>query len=610
LDFLTATLVNGMQWPLMGLGHRTLGGQIEQVDYNFESFVWRAYMSDPIVFAVEMARINLFTEARFQFQNMRGGRPGDYWGDRDRRDSRLEVLDHPWPGGTTGDLLKYMLIDHDFGGNAFVARLDSNPDRLVRLRPDWTTMVHGSANPEANMWDPGVELLGIGYQPGGFSGGSDPIFIQADQVAHFSATPDPLMPLRGMAWITPVVRDIMGDQAMTEHRLKFFEQGATPSMIIKTTLTDVKKAKEWADWWRQEHEGSVNAYRTAFLSAGSDATVVGADLSSIDFKSVQGGAETRIAAAAQVPPVVAGLSEGLQGSSLNSGNFEASMRRFADLTMRTLWRNVSGSLERIVPPPSGTRLWYDDRDIPALRSDVKSIAEVMGLNATAIRTLTDGGYEPQSVLDAVNAYDVKRLKHTGKLSVQLQDPNAPEPEPAVPPELVPPAEVQEPGRSELLDYLLQRRLGEPDYLFTRYSPDQPRVPAGGPDGGQFGFAGGAPGLHYTGLAEAAREGGFSVTTHGDVPQGGFMVSPYPDAEQQYDARTMTRQDVHAYRDAHAKQLAQPNHYLGGWRDGDRVYLDISVHASSATAAERYAVEHHQLAYFDLGSGQTVYVQAA
>jgi hypothetical protein len=99
------------------------------------------------------------------------------------------------------------------------------------------------------------------------------------------------------------------------------------------------------------------------------------------------------------------------------------MRMFADLTMSPAWRNVCGSLEQIVPPPPGSRLWYDTRDIPALKDDIKSAAEVQALQSTAIRTLTDGGYDAESVVDAVVSGDLRRLTHSGLLSVQLNPPN-------------------------------------------------------------------------------------------------------------------------------------------------------------------------------------------
>lgn len=608
-------LINGITYALTAGMQQTLGGKVEEINSDFPGLVARCYQGNAVVFAVEQVRVNLFTEARFQFQNMTGGRPGDFWGDRGRDNSSLAILERPWPGGTTGDLLKYMMLDADFAGTSFIARPGGlRGDRLMRLRPDWVTVALGSDDPDVQAGDVGSEFLGVVYHPGGRYSGRAPVVFNASrhEVAYFAPVGDPLRQLAGMPWMWPILSEVMGDQAMTEHKLRFHENGAVPSLVVTTNYTDLLKLREWISLFEQNHEGVANAYKSLYLGAAMDAKVLGSNMT-IDFKAIQGAGETRIAAAAGVPPVVAGLSEGLSGSSLNSGNFAASMRRFADLTMSTAWRNACGSLEQIIPPPSGSRLWYDTRDIPALKDNVTDAAAVLTQNATALRTLVDGGFEPQSAIAAVNANDITRLKHTGKLSVQLQDPNKPEPKPEPPVVVSPPETKQLPanaGRSELLEYLTtlaDRRAGEPDYLFTRYSPDQPRVPSGNPEGGQFGFAGGRPGLKYPRLVEAAREGGFSTTTHGDVPEGGYMVSPYPDAEEKYDAATMTRQDVHDYRDRHADELARPNHYLGGWRDGNTVYLDISVHADTASAAERYAIEHQQLAYFDLNTGQTVYV---
>jgi hypothetical protein len=427
-------LFNGNEYGLgMGMS-QTLSTKVEDIDVGYESLAYRAYASNPVVFACMRVRRDLFTEARFGYQNMRGGVPGDFYGDRDRTNSGLALLDKPWPGATTGDLLKYLITDNDLAGNAFVAR---RAGRLVRMRPDWTQIIHGFPDAASNMWDLDAELMGYAYQPGGPAMGRPWVFLQASEVAHFSTTPDPLLPVRGMSWLSPILREIMADEAMTAHRLKYFEHGGTPNLVVKTQYTDIKKLKEFMDFVRQEHEGLVNAYKMMGFTAGVDATVVGSDLKQLDFKVVQGGGETRIAAAAGVPPLLAGLSEGLQGSSLNAGQgFSPSMRMFADLTMSSAWRNAAGSLEQIIPPPTGARLWYDIRGIPALREDIKSAAEVQALQSTAIRTLTDGGYDAKSVVDAIVSGDLKRLTHTGKLSVQLHDPNAKEPDP-VPEALVP-----------------------------------------------------------------------------------------------------------------------------------------------------------------------------
>ena len=71
-------------------------------------------------------------------------------------------------------------------------------------------------------------------------------------------------------------------------------------------------------------------------------------------------------------------------------------------------------------------LWYDDRDIPFVQQDEKAAAEVLQVKATTIEALIRAGYDPAVVADAVEAGDLTALKHTGLVSVQLQEPGAEE----------------------------------------------------------------------------------------------------------------------------------------------------------------------------------------
>jgi hypothetical protein len=239
-----------------------------------------------------------------------------------------------------------------------------------------------------------------------------------------------------MSWITPVIREITGDTAATRHKLKFFERGASPQVIVSFDATvSADKVRKFATLMDSEHAGVDTAYKTLYLGGGADATVVGKDLHQLDFKATQGAGETRLAAAAGVPSVIVGFSEGLAGSSLNAGNYSSSRRRFADGTMRPLWRNAAGSLAQLVDVPDGAELWYDDRDIAFLREDRHDAAEIQGLQSRTIRTLVDAGYEPASVTAAVAAEDYSLLRHTGLYSVQLQKPGGTGPAPTTNPEV-------------------------------------------------------------------------------------------------------------------------------------------------------------------------------
>jgi phage portal protein BeeE len=163
----------------------------------------------------------------------------------------------------------------------------------------------------------------------------------------------------------------------------------------------------------------MNAYKTLHLYPGADATVVGSDLRSVDFRQVQGAGETRIAAAAGVPPVIVGLSEGLQAATYS--NYAQARRRFADGTIHPLWQNAAGSLEALATSPGDdVRLWYDASDVPFLREDEKDAAEIASTQANTINSLVTAGYTPTSAVAALEASDWRLLEHSGLYSVQLQ----------------------------------------------------------------------------------------------------------------------------------------------------------------------------------------------
>ena len=432
--------IGGVNYPL-GMLNQTLQGTREDIPSSFEGYVAGAYQGNGVVFACLNARMALFKQARFMYRQLRSGTPGELYSTPD-----LDILRTPWPNGTTSDLLSRMTQDADLAGNSLQLR---RPDRIVRLRPDWAMIIHGSPNdPNVGMWDPDAVLLGYAYQVGGPSSGSrDWRFYQPSEVAHFAPIPDPLAPARGMSWLTPLLRDVEADSAATAHKLMYFRNGATPNLVVTGVPGATPAAfQDWVDKFGKGHDNAVGkAYKTMYLSGAVDAKVVGNDLAQIDFKVTQGAGETRIAAAAGVPPIVVGLSEGLQGSSLNAGNFQAAMRRFADLTGRSWWEDAAGSLATIVKRRGGSELWYDDRYIPALKDDIKDAAEVQAKQAQAIRQYVDAGFEPASVVDAINAGDLKRLRHTGLYSVQLQPP-MPEQAPGTPsPDMPSPEDVPSGG---------------------------------------------------------------------------------------------------------------------------------------------------------------------
>ncbi|MGW6257628.1 phage portal protein [Streptomyces sp. NPDC055085] len=415
------------RWSTSGLSTNR-----EQIENDFEAYIQGAYKANGPVFAVATARQLVFSEAVFKFKNVETGKL--------HGKTELELLEKPWPGGTTQNLLSRMEQDASLAGNSWWtitndegqigrrARGGTNV-RLAHLRPDWVTMVIGTKKEGADADPRAIDsrLLGIAYQPLAKSGGGpgEKVYIPIEDVAHYAPIPDPAARFGGMSWMTPVLRTIEADKSAEKHKAAFFDNAAVPNMAVtldKDTSPD--DFEEFVDLMEANHTGSWNAYKTLYLAGGADVTPLSHDFKALDFTNIVGKDESRIASAAGVPPSWVGFSEGMQGSALNSGNMAANRRRFADGTIRPLWREAVGSLATLLDVPTDSVLWWDESGIAFLREDQRDRAEIMRIDMQAVNTGILAGYEPDAVLEAVAYDDILRMvgKHTGLVSVQMQPP--------------------------------------------------------------------------------------------------------------------------------------------------------------------------------------------
>lgn len=413
-DYVNSFTFGGSTYYPSGVQQTMPGVASERVPNDFVGHATRA-ATNGVLFSCLSVRQQVFSAARFQWQRLNNGRPSEMFGSTD-----LRLLEEPWTGGTTQDLLARVIQDADLAGNAYWAR---EGDELVRMRPDWVDIVLEPRRVRGGQlsW----RRVGYLYQEGGRGSGLEPVPFLPEEVAHFAPTPDPLASYRGMSWMTPVIRETANDNLMSSHKQRFFENAATPNMVVRLAREVTFDAFEkFVAKMDSSHKGVENAYKTLYLGGGADVTVVGKDFQQLDFSRVQGAGETRIAAAAGVPPIIVGLSEGLQAATYS--NYGQARRRFADGTIHPLWQNLAGSFQRLVAPPGGgsgaVRLWYDARDVPFLREDRKDAAEIQGLQSRTIRTLLDAGFTAESAVPAVLAEDWGLLEHSGLFSVQLQEP--------------------------------------------------------------------------------------------------------------------------------------------------------------------------------------------
>lgn len=393
-----------------------VGTNTESIGSSFAGYVNAGYKGNGVVFAVILARMLLFSEARFMWQRIHEGRPGELFAD-----AELNVLDRPWTNATIGTLLSRIEQDVSLAGNFYGVRRESS---LRRLSPQNVQVVYGSLTGDPIDSEPVAYL----HWPSGVGSGQ-PTQLMASEVVHYAPIPDPTAMFRGMSWLTPLVDEIRSDTAATRHKSRFFDNAATPNLAV--SLDKAYTRQEYVDFVTamQDHEGAENAYKTLWLGGGADVKVIGADLKQLDFKLTQGAGETRICAAGGVPPIIVGLSEGLQAATYS--NYGMARRKFGDHWARPQWRSVAGALETVLARPADARLWYDDRDISFLQEDMKDDAEIQHQRASTIKTLVDSGYLPETVVDAVDSGDLTKLVHSGLYSVMLQPAGS---GPSLPPE--------------------------------------------------------------------------------------------------------------------------------------------------------------------------------
>lgn len=369
---------------------------------------------NPIVAACVAARLLVFSEARFVWQRWVDSRPGSLFGTQS-----LEILESPWPTATTGDLLARMEVDASFYGNSYWVRERSafaNRDILTRLDPAKVVII------DADLGGYSRELIGYAVTD---DAGNVVGQWEATEVAHYRPLPDPTHPFRGRSWLDAILPDVTADSELTRYKTAFLKNSATPNLAVSLDAgVTPDQFDEFVQMMDSSHKGVAKAFKTLYLGGGAKVQAIGANFEQLNMKNVQGGIETRVASAAGVPASIVGLSESMQGSSLNAGNYAAARRRFSDGTIRPLWRSASGALSALIPAPQGSpvRLWFDDRDISFCQEDVKDAADIKQVEAQALKTLVEAGFDPDSAINAITSGDYSVLSHTGMVSVQLQTP--------------------------------------------------------------------------------------------------------------------------------------------------------------------------------------------
>ena len=396
---------------LYGEPEQTLrGSEREAAPRNFQAAVSQLHRRNGVISGAVTARALLVSQLAFRW---RSEIDGATFGN-----ANLAPLERPGPL-TRQQLLWRVEQDICYAGNAYVRRM---PDgTLRRLRPDWVSILLASdESPDDVARGADVVPVGYLYRP---AEDSPAKVLGLSEVAHLAPEPDPTAHYRGESWVSSVVREILTDLQATDHIDKYFANAATANMIVKPPENVATKAQfdEWVEAFDSGLQGS-GKWKNIYLGGGADAQVVGASLADLDMSSLQGGLESRVSVRSRVPAVILGIREGLAGSSLNSGNYGATRRMWADGWFHGYATSLCASFERIVARPQSAELTFDPERVLFLQEDAKDAADIMAVKATALQALDSAGYQADSAVTALANGDISALigGHDGLQSVQRQ----------------------------------------------------------------------------------------------------------------------------------------------------------------------------------------------
>jgi hypothetical protein len=107
---------------------------------------------------------------------------------------------------------------------------------------------------------------------------------------------------------------------------------------------------------------------------------------------------------------------------------------------------------------------------------------------------------------------------------------------------------------------------------------------------------------------ALENGGFTYNPlYGATPQQGYAVS-LQGHEKVFYFGTMTDDEFLKYLQENGERMKDPAHYIGGWVDDGRLYLDVSIVLLDEKEAREIGRINDQTCIFDMWTNETVYLK--
>lgn len=321
----------------------------------FESAVKEGWRRNELIYSCINARALALSMVKLRVRDAEGA-------EQDSHPFR-RLIQRPNPYMGESDFHMARVIYQLLSGHSYwevVSSRAGQPAQLWPLRPDWVAPLVTSQG-----------LIGWEYGPPSMQ----PLRLRPEQIVDFPLF-DPLDLFGGTSPVVVAAYAGDTDNAVNKFAKDFFERGALPAGILKTTQKLLEpEIERIRAGWSARYGGAGNWLNApAVLDADAEYQRITMSFEEMGFEALDSRNEARICMVMGVPPIIVGANVGLERSTYS--NYETSEAAW--------WRNqlvpdchhTSTRASILFAPYYGELdLYWDFDDIPALGEDQDKLWE-------------------------------------------------------------------------------------------------------------------------------------------------------------------------------------------------------------------------------------------
>lgn len=307
------------------------------------------------------------------------------------RHQALEVWNQPNPFMTQQEFVESVQQHVDLTGEGWgVYGYNGTPwpQQIWPARPDRMDPV------------PSATKFLTGYVYTGPDGGKVPLGLSDVMMLRM---PNPLDPYRGMGPVQSLLADLDATKYSAEWNRNFFLNSAEPGGVIEypKTLTDTEFL-ELQMRWNEQHKGVDKAHRVALIENGKWVQNAFSQRD-MQFAQLRTVARDTILEAFGMPKSMLGITEDVNKANAEIG--EVTFARWMVIPRLERWKQALNN--DFLPLFGDTAAGLEFDYVDPIPRDTTAAATELSIRATAVKSLSDAGYDKSDVLLTVGLPPMK-----------------------------------------------------------------------------------------------------------------------------------------------------------------------------------------------------------